>query len=126
MLRTRGQDEDRVQVLGGEHVLDPGVCATEAPAPHERPGVGAARDERGELHVVALDQGGQLGDGGDVPRSDDADSGPGLRAHRVLPGPAAWAMAERTAAADRAKPTAGSGRSSGCHRYSYSRESTSS
>ena len=105
------QHEDRVQVLGREHVLDRPVGGAEAPAAHQRSGVLAARHECRELHVVPLDQCRQLRDGGDVSRADDADAGPGLRAHRALSAAASSARKARSAAADRAKPTAGSGRS---------------
>ena len=42
MLRPRSQHEDRVQVLGREHVLDRPVGGAEAPASHQRSGVRAA------------------------------------------------------------------------------------
>ena len=101
MLRTGSQHEDRIQVLGREHVLDRPVGGAEAPAPHQRSRVRAARHEGRELHVVPLDQCRQLRDGGDVPCADDADAGPGLRAHRALSAAAGWARAARSAAADR-------------------------
>ncbi len=126
VFRAGGQHEDRVQVLGVEHVLDGSVGGAETPAPHQRSGVRAAGHEGREFHVVALDQGRQLGDGGDVPAPMTPTR---VRACAFIGRSPRWPAGSRrarSAAADRAKPIAGSGRSCGCQRYSYSRVRTSS
>ena len=97
MLRTGSQHEDRVQLLGREHVLDCRIAGAKAPASHQRSGIRATRYECRQLDVIPLDQGRQLRDGGDVACADHADAGLGRRAHRAPSATATSARMPRSA-----------------------------
>lgn len=129
VLGARREHEDGIELVGGQHVVDRAVDVLEAPSPLERARVVPPGDQGAQHDIVALDEGRQLGDRGDVAGAHDADAQGGhesTSASRPFALGSSSESRRRMCSAPRRNPISGRSRSCGCHRYSYSRESTSS